>query len=299
MPDSTPPSRLSEIAANLPVDPFRHAANLTRCELYWLPASLPATEAQRRWTLQFLTELVKGLAPKGELNRELFIELEAIYPDRQDEFIQSAMDFNPVMGFSRRPGAPLPSIPNSEDIAAIRRQEKEFVLKSFLQGICYWFLRKAPDKQLELFWGFGGMTMLLVKPDPSVQPPPIEIPPGVKKHPAFKAALEKFDLQEALGTAFTVQSGFLRKSKEYFGTGWESRLEYKALLYILPKWQSRDFFSLPEDAVNQLFEICELFVAESPADKGVILASKKPLRTLIHDVIVRMREAGFHFPDGA
>ncbi len=300
MPDvksTSGPSRLTEAPGKEPVDPFRKAESLSRCELYWLPASLPAKEQQRKWALQFLSELVKRLAAGGRLQTELFVEAEAIYPDRQEQFIQTALDFNPVMGFSRVPGAPLPSIPKTEDTEAIRRQEKPFELKPFLRGICYWFLRKNPQKQLELFWGWGGMTMLLVKPDPAAQAPPLVVPAGVQKHPAYQSMAQQYDIPGMLSMAASAQSEFLKKSKTYFGKGWEDRLEYRGLLYVLPRWCSQDFFHLPEEEVKHLFEICDLFVTESPADKGVLLASSKPIRPIIHEVVTSLREAGHVFPD--
>src|SRR5258708_4255914 len=243
-------SRLTEASGNEPVEPFRWAESLTRCELYWLPASLPAREEQRKWTIQFLSELVKGLAPKGELKTELFIESEAIYPDRHDEFIQTSLDFNPVMGFSRTPGAPLTSIPRVDDIEAVRTHQRPFELKPFLRGVCYWFMGKQSQKQLELFWGLGGITMLLVKPDPAAQAPPLVIPAGVKKHAAYQSMSQDHDIQGKLDMAYSAQSGFLKKTKEYFGKGWEERLEYRGLLYIVPRWSSRDFFNLPEEEVQ-------------------------------------------------
>jgi len=240
---------------------------------------------------------MKRLAPQGELKMELFVESDAIYPDRHEQFIQTALDFNPVMGFSRTPGAPLPSIPKNEDIEAIRRLEKPFVLKPFLKGICYWFLFKHIQRQLDLFWGFGGATILFVKPDPAAQTPATGIPAGVKKHPAYQAMAQQHDVQGLLDTAFSAQSGFLKKSKEAFGKGWEQRLEYRGLLYVLPRWRSRDFFDLPEEEVKQLFEVCDLFVTESPPDQGVLLASSRPIRSVIHQAVASLVEAGLVFPD--
>jgi hypothetical protein len=290
------PSRLSESSDSLPVDPFRRAEALTRCDLYWLPSSFPARKKQRKWTLLFFSELVKRLAPNGELQIELFIESDGVFPDRLDEFTQTALDFNPVMGFSRRPGAPLASIPQDEHAQAVRRQEKPFEMKSFLKGTCYHFLIKHPEKQLDLFWGFGGMTMFLVKPDPAAKQA-MEIPAGVKKHPAFQALSQQFDVQGAIQMASSIQSGFLKKSKEYFGKGWEDRVEYRGLLYVLPRWSSEDFFQLPEDDLKHLFEVCDLFVTESPSDEGILLASAKPLRSIIHELVSSLREAGEVFPN--
>jgi hypothetical protein len=282
--------RLSETPDRAPVLPFRHAEDVTRFDLYWLPASLPARAQQRQWTLLFLAELVKRLSPKGELSTELFVESSAIHPDRQEQFVQTAFDFNPVMGFSRKPGAPMPSLPKNEAIDAIRNQEKPFEIGQFLEGLCYWFLKKSASEQLDLFWGFGGMTMMLVKADPVT--PPINIPAGVKKHPAFQSMLQEKELQSMLDMAQAAQSSFLKKTKEAFGKGWEDRVEYRGLQYILPRWSSRDFFDLPEDDVNALFNICEVFATESPVDQGVLLASGKPLRPVISDIVIEMSAAG-------
>jgi len=290
------PSRLSALTDLEPIEPFRLAESLTRCELYWLPASVPARDTERAWTLRFLAELIKRKSTEEKLRPEVFVETEAIYPDRHDLFIQTALDFNPVMGFSRTPGAPLPSVPKPEDVQPIVRQEKAFDLKPFIKGVCYWFLFKKSQKQLESFWGFGGMTLLLVKPDPAADAPVMQIPSGVKKHPAFQASFNEQETDAMLQAAASANSSFLKKTKEYFGKGWEDRLEYRGLLYVLPRWSSKEFFSLPEEEVKQLFDVCELFVTESPADQGVLVASAKPIRKLVHDAIQALREDGLEFP---
>lgn len=274
------------------IEPFHQAESLSRCELYWLPASLPAKTKERTWTLLFLGELVRRLAAAEGLQAELFLESDAVYPDRRDDFIQTALDFNPVMGFSRKPDSILPSMPDENYIDAIRRQEKPFNLKDFLQGTCYWFLRNQLQKQMDLFWGFGGMTLLLVKPDPAAKAPGVVIPRGVTKHPAYQGLSQQADIASMLNAAFRTQSGFLKKSKERFGKGWEHRLEYKGVLFILPRWSTQDFFQLPEEEIGHLFEVCEVYISESPADKGVIVASAKPIQSQIQEAVGALRQAG-------
>jgi len=286
-------ARLQEVP-DLDVTPFRKAAELTKCELYWLPASIPASAEQRRWTLLFLAELIKRLSPKGELSAELFVESSAIYPDRHEEFVQTALDFNPVMGFSRKPGGQMPSVPKNDAVEAIRKQEKPFEITQFLEGLCYWFLKKDLAKQLDVFWGLGGMTMLLVKAEPGAPPP--KIPAGVKKHPAYQSMSREHDIDAMLGMAQAAQSGFLKKTKQHFGKGWEERVEYRGLLYVLPKWSSKDFFSLPEEEIKLLFDACEVWIAESPEDKGVLLASGRPIQEIVSAITVEMKAAGEVFP---
>lgn len=233
------------------------------------------------------------MSASGGSTVELFVEADALYPKYNDIFIQKALDFNPVMGFSRTPNAPLPSIPRTEETEAIRRQEKAFKLEEFLKGVCYWFLRKQLQPQMEIFWGCGGMTALLVKPDGKA--PALTIPAGVQKHPAYQSAAKEHDIPGMLQMAGSVQNSFLKKSKEYFGVGWEHRMEYRGLMYVLPKWSSRDFFQQTTEDVAHLFEICDLYVAESPTDRGVILASMQPLDKLIPKIVDDLRTAGCVF----
>lgn len=288
--------RLTEPPDRLPIAPFRKAEELTVCELYWLPASVPATEGQRRWTLQFLAKFVERVASESKVKPELFVEWDAIYPDRHDAFVQTAIDSNPLIGFSRAPGGAIPSIPDNDSIEAIRKQEKPFAVKPFVKGVCYWFVKKDFQKQMDLFWGFGGMTVLLVKPDPAAKLPEVVIPPGVKKSPAFQSMTQQNEIPGMLEMAASFRSAFLKKSKEYFGKGWEERAEYRGLLYVLPKWSSQNFFALEGEEVAQLFDVCEIYIAESPLDSGVLLASGKPIRPILHEIVQELQDAGVVFP---
>ena len=96
---------------------------------------------------------------------------------------------------------------------------------------------------------------------------------------------KQYDIKGLIDTSFSLQSPFLKKSKEHLGKGWEERLEYRGLLYVLPRWSSQDFFNLHEDEIKHLFEICDVYISESPVDQGVLVASSKPLQDKISKVI--------------
>ncbi len=289
-------NRISPADGQEPVLPFVPAESLTRCELYWLPSTFPARQAERAWMLRFIPELIRRLSPTGELSAELFLEATALQPHLQDAFIQNALDFNPILGMSRAPGAALPTNLDMDYIEAVRTEKAKFDLNRFVSGYSYYLLRKELTKQLNLFWGHGGMTMMLVKSDPATVAPPLRIPSGVKKHPVYQEMARTQDIEGKLAMAYSLMAPFLKKSKETFGKGWEDRVEYRGLLYVLPRWSSRDYFTLPEEDVKGLFEVCEVLVTERPADGGVLLASGKPVRRIIHEVCNQLREENMIYP---
>ncbi len=291
------PSRLSEAEGSEPIAPFSFADALTRCELYWLPSSFPARQAERDWMRRFIAELKNRLGPNGEVSAELFLEATVIHEHVHDAFIQNALDFNPIMTMSRAPGAALPTEMDMKYIEDLRNQRATFDLKRFSAGFCYYFVAKLFAKQMNAFWGFGGMTVMLVKPDPATMPPPLRIPSGVKKHPAYQQMAQEQDLEGKLAIAYGLQAPFLKKSKEYFGTGWEQRLEYRGLLCILPRWKSSDFFTLPVEEVVKLFDICDVFITESPADQGILVASGKPIRKVISEICRQMTDEQMIYPE--
>lgn len=88
----------------------------------------------------------------------------------------------------------------------------------------------------------------------------------------------------------------LKKSKEYFGIGWEHRLEFKGVTFVLPRWTTQDFFELPEEQIQQLSEVCDVYISESPADNGVVLASFKPIHSQIQDALQALSRSGREFP---
>lgn len=278
------------------VAPWVRAESLTTSALYWLPVSgYPSRAQERAWLRAFLYALFEKLK-EDKLMPQCFMELHYIEKFCQDPFIQRCLDFSPIFSFSRKPWGPMPGPMSKEESDAIRNQEKPFVLSDYTHDRTYWIPKADPKPFLDEFLGFGGLTMLFPGPDPNCVAPPIKISPGVRRSPYFKDIFALGDPETELNKALLLKHKFLAQTRKIFGRGWEERVEYRGLLFILPRLTSRDFFTLEPDVLAGLFDASPLYLAESQADNGVLLASLDPLDDIMIPVLEALRQQGLHFP---
>jgi hypothetical protein len=263
--------------------------------LYWAPvASFPVPSAQRSWLLEFLGRLCDQFGAKHSLRSELFLQVKTTM-DIQDEFIKSASRFLPFLGLSRKPGDGPPRVPTKEDLLPYVRSLKEYDLKDLISDYCYWFVKKEIRQELREFFGLGGMTVILLKPDPKT------VPPALPFTPAFR---EKFPVLDALNvdglvaTGCSLQDSFLARSKELFGSDLKDHMQYPGILFIVPLLGSTHFFACPESECEKWFQLFDVYINESPADKGIMLAFKNDYEDLLLGVLDEMRAAGLAYPEG-
>ncbi len=286
----SPTSRLAPLENQ--TRPWRRAKQMTQCSLYWAPVhSFPVSLEQRQWFLKFFDQLIALLGQEG-LGPEIFLQLKTIQPALNDAFHGSALDFLPIAGLGRRPAGALPAKLTEDDVKKMQAGKKKFEMDEYLGDYCYWFLNKAERKQRELFFGHGGMTMIFVKPDKKTQPPAFRIPTAISSHPFF----QQVDLSRMMACSASMTDGFTAKSKELFGKGLESLPQYRGLLFILPLLASKDFFSEGAE-VPKWFELCDVYVNESPADNGILLAAKNDIEEQIVGIVKQMRDQGMEYPE--
>src|SRR3984885_11147852 len=150
--------------------PLRRAESLTDYFLYWIPVSarrVPLT--QRVWLNAFLDRLSDYLVQKCEMRSEVFLQYKTVFPDLLEIFLDLSLDLIPIMGFGRKPGVPLPPIPDEEEIKKLG-EGKAFVFGDYVGDFTYWFLGKDERKERESFLGYGGMTLLFPAPEPPGPP---------------------------------------------------------------------------------------------------------------------------------
>ena len=204
------------------------------------------------------------------------------------------MLFRSHLGLSRRPGEEVtfPAPPSEEDVYAFGDGSKKFSMSEYVADYMYWFLDKSPVPQRELFFGHGGMTTLYIPPDPATEAPEIAFTPGMMKHPMFK----KFDVQRVHQQTFSLQDGFLQKSKELFGEDIKNDPQYPGMFFILPLLETRHFFAADDETVENWYSLFEVYIRESVLDKGVLVASKHDLDEPIIEILKAMREEGWVYP---
>jgi hypothetical protein len=67
-----------------------------------------------------------------------------------------------------------------------------------------WFLNRKQEWLRSLFLGFGGYTMVFMKPDPNPAPPALPDYPGLRANPTF----QKHDVDGLWETAFLLSDSF-------------------------------------------------------------------------------------------
>jgi len=287
-------ARLTPVDRGPELAPWRRANELTRCCLYWMPVSgFPIPLAQRAWLLQFLERLASTVSDKFGLRREIFLQYKTV-TDLVDAFLRTTREFQPLMGLSRRPGAALPKLPSGAELKEMVKSGKEFNFNEVTPDYCYWFLKKSGKKQLETFWGYGGISMIFTEPDPATVPPPL---PFTAKFREKSTVFQKVDVDGVWESAFALNDGFQAKSKELFGAGLEQTPQYPGIPFILPLLQSSDFFSQPEQESGKWFQLFDLYLHETPEDAGILLASKTDLDETLIELLGKMREEGLVYPE--
>ena len=282
------------------LNPWRKAEGEPGCHLYWMPYSYPSSYARRQWALRFLTHLRQRVMEASEALPHLFLQMKVIYPELSDVFIRSSTEFAPVMGLSRRRGAAMPKLPDAEYIEALQKGKVAYDHKAMQPDYCYWFLQDEVERQTELFFGYGGLALLFARPQASGLPSQMPtIPSGVAKHPQFAPLLQGDAMGKMMRMLQRMSSPIFEQSKLVFGKGLEEDLSFRGLKFIVPLLQSSDFFAAAPAEVAEWFTVFDVAMAECPADRGLLLASKEdlPLDSLLAEILTGMEDAGDEYPE--
>lgn len=292
-PGGTGRKRMEPQRHDLEILPWRRARELDRCSLYWLPVSdFPVPPDQRQWLLQFLERLSTSAKDRFGLRSEVFFQYKSTI-DLATPFHRTSFEFLPMLGLGYRPGSQIPTFPSNEELKKMADGEVKFDLKDWVADYCYWFLNKSGKRQREEFLGHGGMTIILLKPDPGTTPPPL--PASAKARPSGPAS-PNLDVEGLWAGMLAMTDGFLPKSKQLFGAGLEDRQEFPGLPFILPLLGTADFFYGAAEDCDKWFQLFDIYVNESSRDRGIVLASKVDLDEFLIDLLKSMREQGLSYP---
>lgn len=295
--DTVSPSRLSPVEDTaVRLRPLRRAERLQEYFLYWIPVtSNPAPMDQRVWLNAFLDRLSDYLVQKCGLRSEVFLQFKTVYPDLLDKFIDLSLDLIPIMGFGRKPGVPLPPIPDEEEIRKLG-EGKPYIFGDYVGDFSYWFLGKDERKERESFFGYGGMTLLFLPPDPKGPPKKMPFSPRLREHAAFKDLFAKYDPDQVVARGQALGDPWLKHSLELYREEIPKSQQTKHMPYIVPLLKSADFLESPGER-QKLAELSEFYITESLEDRGILLASHKDHQDAIIGIVESMREAGMKYPE--
>jgi hypothetical protein len=293
-PSSSAGARLSPATKRDILRPWKKAAAITECNLYWLPvSSFPVSVAQRQWLLAFFDRFSEVLELEFGLRLEVFLQMKTFLAVRE-KFLETAGEFGPLMGLSRRPGAPLPALPTEKDLELMKNGRKQFDMNEYSPDYCYWFVYKAGRRQREEFLGYAGLTMVFLKPDEKSKPP--TLPFSAKFRSNYKI-FQLVDVDKFFAGAFAMADSFLAKSKALFGKGLENSPQYQGLQFVLPLLTTKDFFEQPPDSCHQWFDVFDLYINESASDKGLLMATKLDIEAQLAAILKQMTEDGLLYPE--
>jgi hypothetical protein len=288
--------RLTPIDRKQDLYPLRRAYELDWCFLYWIPvASFPVPLAQRQWLIAFLERITGVIAHQFDLRSEIFLQYKVLYPNLMKTFVSSAVEFGPLPGLGRKPGAKLPQPITEADIQDMM-DGKKYDFSEWVADYSYWFVNKSTKKQRELFLGYGGMTTIFLKPDPKTTPPALPVTPGMRKH---FTVFQTFDVDALIAHTFALKDGFQEKSKSLFGGDLTQEPQVQGLRFVLPLLGTQDFFGQPLEEKEKWFQLFDIYINESPADKGILLASKLDLEHHFIDIMKQMMEEDMKYPERA
>lgn len=270
--------------------PWVRAESLTRCALYWAGvSSTPMRQSEQEWFLAFLEAFVRTCKEQGWMPC-FFLDVETIERYCQDRFLDESINYRVFPAYTRTPWGPLPQPIPEEETDAIRKMEKPFVLSTYLRGYAQWFRKFQPDKVLPAYFGFGGATILFVPPDPAAAPPLPDFSPGVKKSPMLREAFAAGDPIEEMKTLLLLRHKAFAALKAAFSKGMENHTGLKSMPLLIPRLRSQDFFSLESEVLDALFEASPVYLAESPEDRGILIASAKPIDEVLATLVAGVNE---------
>jgi hypothetical protein len=291
------PSRLTPLDRGPELLPLVRARQLTLCLLYWIPVSgLPVPHRERRWLNALLDRLSLLLAKKHGLRPEVFLQYKTLVPDLRERFIDQALELRPLMGFAQRPGQEIPPTPTIEDLKGMFEGGEKYDIGKFVGDFCYWFVRKNEGPQREQFFGHGGMTILYLPPDPKTKVASLRIPKWVREHPSFGDLFKLFDPDQVVAGAHALGDEFRRKSVELYAEELKKNIQLKGIPFVIPWLSTRDFFDRPQDESKKWFELFDVYVNESPSDKGILIASKVDIEEDLIGILKEMKDEELIYP---
>ena len=274
--------------------PWMRAQTMEDCYLYWMPVhAFPLDRSESTWLIEFMDRFSRALDEEHNLRAEIFLQFRTASNEVSDSFRAYSMKCKTLLGLGRKPGADLPSIPTKEELEELAKDGKSLDPSQWVGDYCYWFRTKRPEEQRRRFLGYGGMTTLFLLPDPKTTPPRFPFTPRFR---AAVPAFSLYDIDSLIQGAFSLKDGFLQKSKSLFGAGLEDKPEYSAIMYIIPLLASGHFFAVSADERSRWFQLFDVYLNESPNDRGVLLAFQKNYEPLLIETLRGMKADGLLYP---
>ncbi len=195
------------------------------------------------------------------------------------------------IGVGRTTGQDLPRMPSQEETKRYLENPGNFDYNDWIAEYLYWFVTKQPELQRRLFLGYGQLLTLFLPPDPTKHPQPPTLTPALRDS---LSVFRTMDVDGLMQGAFSARDPFQQASKTLFGKGLEQRPDYPGIRFVLPLFDSGDFFAASPDLRTEWFSLFDVYLRESHRDHGVLLAfQKEEYEAVLVDVLQSMRSSGW------
>lgn len=266
-----PRARLSEIKTLRHLSPFVRATAIEDISLYWLPVSgFPIPAAQHTWILEFFDQLDQELK-KGQQTVEMFLQLKYTRGELNERFTNTLLEYRPITGLLLPPGGQLPKAPTALEVKQMTDhpgKDGTISIDHLAPDYTVWFAGQKHREQRQDFFGVGGMLQLWIDEGGEPAPPSFEIPNVLRTHPAMKGV----DFEAQMRRGLRLQHPFLKRSREIFAAHLPDGPVKRHSMFVLPLFKSKDLVGSTLDQRAEWFEVFSAYCAESPADKGILLA---------------------------
>lgn len=278
------PTRL-EAVREVSLYPWTKSYEQTGCHLYWTPFSMPKNSPrQREWVIAFAERLEAELAKLSKAEPAFFLQLKVINDYLSQPFYTRIREISPIMGLSRRPGAPLPAAPDQKYIEGLQTGKIKYDHQALQPDYCYHFLFQDMKLCMSQFFGVGGSSTFFFPADERTRPMPPPVPLAIKNDPSFAPLLAFARVDDMMGALHRMTSPVFPRSRLTFGRGLEDNLHARGVTFIMPLLSVEAFQQATSADLQEWFELFDAVLVESPTDKGLLLASKFDLDTVLNHI---------------
>ena len=293
-PTNPPTSSRKRLIKPADLSPWISAETLVDTFLHWLPVNgFPLLHEEREWFLDFMERFTALLESREGLRCETFLQTKTAGQEPSDVFRRYVVKNKTLQGLTRKPKEILPRFPSSGEMKRALSGSNPAKIEDWVPDFCYWFLGKQAAQHRDHFAGLGGMNTLYLAPDPATKPPALPFTPKFRAAmPVFKA----FDVDSIMQGAYAMADSFMPKSKQVFARGLEDDAMYPGIAFVVPLLDSGHFFAATAEERSEWFTVFDVYLHESPADKGIVLAFQRNFEPHLQEVLEAMRAANRVYP---
>jgi hypothetical protein len=330
------PCEPAQAASRESLLPWRRAESVSDSLVLWMPCRFQdMPESQRVWLNSFLDRWCAVLSSKNGLTEECFMQLDVLQKEKKlsDEFYANLLKEQPLVGRSISSLQSQPKgLPTDAEIELLTKGKMKYDFHAMSEPRACWFRNGDASALRARYFGFGGMTILLMPRSQEDEKDEeelrrmisrIKLPAFMRNEPRLKMLVEGLNPQKPFEPPLFIQNhpamahlnamGGIRKrnpqkqmqrvmfglkTKEVFGSALKTDPAYAGIPFLLPRLSSAEVFHSTAEERASWFQLFDIYLRESPEDGGVLLVARPPFLPEILQVLTALRKDGYRYWEG-